>query len=198
MEKVIFIHGMQAPVSACFGLGVKASLDKLNIKYYEPIFTTHPDITFENWTATMDQYKSLIDDDTILVCHSLGTNFAIRYLAGNKLKCKALVAVAGGVPKEKKEVSDKIAYLSAFIPDADEFEYCKKNIGNRYNIFNEKDHIWTMEQLKRYTTMLDAKGLELNYGGHFGRSSGVKDLPEVTQIITQEFSNDKDIQNQKQ
>ena len=187
MKKVIFIHGMSSTITAVFGKGVKNSLDKLQIKNYEPVFELHPNISFQKWTNEMDKYRELFDDDTVFVCHSLGTNFIIRYLADNKIKCKGIISVAGGVVKSKSEVPNELAYLYEFAPNDQEFAFCKQNVPYKYNIFNKDDHVWSLEQMHRYTKKLGAKAIELPYGKHFGRSSGITDLPIVTQIIKQDI-----------
>ena len=187
MEKVILIHGMACYLDECFGKGVKASLDNAKIPYYEPQFEFHPNISYKKWCESMQDYRQYIDDDTIFVCHSLGTNFIIKYLAEQKLTCKAVIAVAGGVVSSKLEMPQKLAYLYEFCPTDKEFKYCQKAVPFRYNIFNKEDHIWTMQQLKRYADKLKAKPVELEYGGHFGRSSGVKDLPIISKIIAEDL-----------
>lgn len=183
MKKVFLLHGMSSRLDECFGLKLKQDLKNLGYVIYEPRFPLAPDITLANWTAEMDKLKAKISNDTIFVCHSLGTNFVIKYLAKNKLKAKALIAVAGGLLTEGSSVQPGFEYLEELVPTLQEMDYAANYIDNRYNIINRNDNIWKPAELSNYTSKLKAKSVELSYGGHFGRSSGVKEIPEIIEII---------------
>ncbi len=182
MQNIVIIHGMSCGLDECFGLGLKEKLhrvDKYNI--IEPKFAIHPNITLEKWIDEMDKFIDKLGKDSIFVCHSLGTLFVIKYMHLRKIKSKCLICVAGGYPD--RVVDPNTAYLEPFMPNSEDFEWVKSNCPIRYNIFNSKDHIWTQDMIKEYIRLLDAQPIELPYGGHFGRSSGVKDIPEIFEII---------------
>lgn len=180
---VFILHGMSSRLDECFGLKLKEDLNKINYKYYEPIFPLAPNITLANWTEEMDKYKDYISEQSIFVCHSLSTNFIVKYLAKNKLKCKALIAVAGGHLLEGAHAQKGFEYLEELVPTRKEMEYCVDNIEKRYNIFCYQDNIWTNAELDYYCQLLKVNKVELPYGSHFGRSSGVKEIPEIMEII---------------
>lgn len=183
MKKVFLMHGMSCGLDECFGLKLKEELKKLGYKIYEPKFPLAPNITIDNWTQEMDKFKQFIGKDDIFVCHSLSTNFILKYFARNNLQCKALIAVAGGLITGFGDVQKGFEYLWPLVPTVDEIEYCAKNIEKKFNVFNKDDHIWKQSEIARYTEVLGAKGIELEYGGHFGRSSGVKEIPELIEIV---------------
>lgn len=183
MQKIVLIHGMSAPLDDCFGKELKNRLQKAgNYQILEPIFAIHPDITLDKWFAEMDKIKPELTPDTIFVCHSLGTNFILKYLHKNQLLAKALVCVAGGV-SQSENVPENLAYLAPFIPNDTDFDWAVRHAQNRYNIFNADDYIWKLAEILEYNDRLKATAVELPYGSHFGRKSGVKDIPELFEII---------------
>ena len=144
MKKVFLLHGMSSRLDDCFGLKLKESLQSLGYKIYEPKFPLAPNITLKNWTEEMDKFKSMIGNDDIFICHSLSTNFIIKYFAKNKLKARALIAVAGGLLTEGSSVQPGFEYLEELVPNLQEMKYAVKNISNRFNIFNKNDNIWKL------------------------------------------------------
>lgn len=183
MKNVFLLHGMSSRLDQCFGLKLKEDLKKLEYNIFEPIFPLAPSLTFESWIQEMDKFKKFIGEDDIFVCHSLSTNFIIKYFAKNNLKCKALIAVAGGLITDISQVQKGFEYLWPFVPNKEEIKYCTENMKFRFNIFNKDDNIWKLEEIERYTTFVEANGIELEKGGHFGRSSGVKEIPEILSIV---------------
>lgn len=183
MKNAFLLHGMSCRLNECFGNKLKKDLLSLNFSIYEPSFPLAPNITLENWTQEMDKLKAFIDQNTIFICHSLSTNFIIKYLAKNKLKVKAIIAVAGGYLTKTSVVQSGYEYLLKLVPTLQEMEYVAKHVEYKYNIFNKNDNIWSYAELENYTSALNAQRVELDYGGHFGRSSQVKELPELIDIV---------------
>lgn len=79
----------------------------------------------------MDKIKTKINKNTAIICHSLSTDFIIKYLAKNKLYYKLLIAVAGG---HIKIPAADFKYLSDFIPTQDEYKHAVQFVIYRYNI----------------------------------------------------------------
>ncbi len=182
MQKIVIIHGMSAHLDECFGLKLKEELLKSgDYQIFEPSFPLHPNITLEGWTEKMDEILPHLDEDTIYVCHSLGTMFILKYLYKRKLSARALICVAGGFPSG--EIPKENHYLDPFTPNLDEFSYAINVCPVRYNIFNSADHIWTPRMIADYNSFLAVTPIELDYGGHFGRSSGIKSIPELSPLI---------------
>ena len=78
---------------------------------------------------------------------------------------------------------EDLKFLLPFIPTDFEIESFKKLNNNLYNIYSNNDHIYSLEQLERYTQKLNATPMFLPNKGHFGSSSGVKEIPEIIDII---------------
>lgn len=181
MKNAIILHGMSADLDVCFGIKLKEDLKKLGYQIYEPKFVLHPNITLKAWEGEMDKFKDAFNNDALLVCHSLGTMFILKYLTKNKLSCKLLITVAGGTVEDPEDC--KIPYLLPFLPQQDEFKWARNHCKNRYSIFNKDDDIWRAQDIAFYNKALKSIPVELPYGEHFGRKSGVKEIPEIIDIV---------------
>lgn len=181
MKNAIILHGMSADLDACFGMKLKEDLKGLGFSIFEPKFVLHPNITLEKWEEEMDKFKGAFNKDAVLICHSLGTMFILKYLKKNELKVKMLITVAGGTVLKKEDC--KIPYLLPFLPSESEFKWARENCEIKYSIFNRNDDIWRMQDIEAYNSRLGSTVVELPYGEHFGRKSGVKEIPEIIEIV---------------
>ena len=181
MKKAILIHGMSGSLDQSFGKKLKEELKKIDYKIIEPIFTTKKQITLSSWFKEMDNYIKDIKCADVIICHSLGTNFIVKYLTKNNIKTKLCIMVAGGVATEK--MGEDFDFLEPFVPSQDEFKEFNKLVDYCFNIYSNNDHIWKQENIHLYSKLSNATEIFLKDKGHFGKTSGVKDIPEIIQII---------------
>ena len=181
-KKAFILHGMSGSVDTSFGIKLKEDLKKLGFQIHQPTFTIGKDITLTSWFEEMDKIKNEIDNNSIFICHSLACLFIVKYCIANNIKNKLIISVAGGLCKEN-EVFESFKFLIPFIPTEEEIQLFN-TMGNKlYNIYSNNDHIYNVMQLERYTKELKAIPIFLQNKGHFGASSGVKEIPEIIEII---------------
>ena len=185
-KNAIILHGMSGSVDSSFGIKLKDDLNAMGYNIIQPRFTTGKDITLLSWNSEMDKIKSKIKDDTIFICHSLSCLFVIKYCITNNISNKLIISVAGGLCKES-EVFKGFEHLIPFIPNVEEFVTFKKLNNRVFNIYSDNDHIYNTIQLERYTEATCATPIFLPNKGHFGASSGVKEIPEIIEIISNQY-----------
>lgn len=185
MKKAFILHGMSGSVDSSFGVKLKEDLTRLGYKIFQPSFTTGKDITLNSWFDEMDKIKNQIEDDSIFICHSLACLFIVKYCNANKIANKLIITIAGGICEEN-EIADQLRFLMPFIPtNQDVNEFLKLN-NKIYNIYSDTDHIYKLSQLEKYNQKLQAVPVFLPNQGHFGKTSGVKEIPDIIDIITKE------------
>ena len=182
----ILLHGMSFYLEQGFGSGVIERAKKLGLNIIIPHFTLEKDITFDNWEKTALKYKQYFSD-SIVICHSLSTLFILKFFNKHNLKCRGLITVAGGYTNEI--VIPSYLYLKKFIPSIDDFEYVKNAINSRYSFYSNEDHIFSDKQLQDYISMLASKPVFLKNRGHFGLRTGIKDIPEIEEVLIEIISN---------
>ena len=178
----ILMHGMSSHLEQTFGEKVALRAKNAGFDVCFPHFPLKKDITLDGWYKVAEKYINLIDKDSVIICHSLSTLFILKFLRKYKLDCHTLIAVAGGYDSEIND--EKFLYLKDFMPSMLDFEYVKQHTGQRYAIYSNDDHIFSQKQLHNYIEMLQAQPIFIKDCGHFGMTSGVKDIPIITHLLS--------------
>jgi len=129
-----------------------------------PEMPTPYEAHYNEWVAVFEQFH--IDENTILIGHSLGGGFLIRWLSENSVKVGRVVLVAPWLDPNKelktgffdfsmdKNLADRTGDISAFISDDDDeeeltsTEILKENIsGLKVKEFTGKGH-FTFDDMK--------------------------------------------------
>lgn len=183
MKNFILIHGMSSHLDDSFGINIKNRIRNHGFEIIEPFFPLKHQISLESWIRELDKYKKYFTDKTCFLCHSLGCVFIIKYLYKRKLKAHTIISIAGADFDEKNPLGEKYPQLYDFKELEEEYEYVRKNVKNFYNIYSDNDNILSRESLISYTKKTGAIEIMLKEQGHFGRSSGVRDIPEIENIL---------------
>ncbi len=159
-------------------LWIKGKIEEGGIKCEVPQMPTpwHP--KYSEWKKVIEKLK--INEDTILIGHSAGGAFLVRYLDENKKKIYKLILVSPGkAGKESREtLSDLYGKKS--------HEQIKKYVKEQIIIFtSEEDHSYHIESAYDYGKEFNAKVIKLGKGfGHF-TTSGMKTekFPELLEEV---------------
>lgn len=90
MSKIILIHGAYGYPEENWLPWLKKELEKLGHSVSVPKFPTPENQTLDNWNAIMKDY--VLDEETIVVAHSLGVAFLLSLLEKHKIKAAFLVS----------------------------------------------------------------------------------------------------------
>ncbi len=191
MEQVILIHGLPdkeeildnifpSPSNAHWFPWIQKQLTKKDIlcqslempKSYNPIYSEHKRV--------LDQME--ISNETILVGHSCGGGFLLRYLSEHKeLKPKKVILVAPWLDLE--------GYLKKLNPLSDYFDFeIDKTITNRTDLYcmystdDAKDILNSVEMIRK--ELPDIKMSVFTNKKHFTeRHLKSKEFPELLELI---------------
>lgn len=181
MTNVFLIHGYNG-IPQIFEW-LKEELTKLNYNIIMPKFPPRELINYEDWKEILDKYKTSIKKDSLIICHSIGNEFIIKYLTENKLPIDLYISLAGFA--EYFETPNEIlnVALKKMIVKEDEIHNFIKLCNNKYSIYSNNDHIVPLEVLKRYSELINSKPMMIENIGHMGKKSGLKEIPQVIEII---------------
>lgn len=181
MTQVIVVHGYTASPEENWypWIQQKAKEEKVSLKVLRLDPSTKPRL--ETWQRQMQQQIEGLDENSIVIAHSLGTVAALHYLSEKlqQQKIKQLVLVAG--------FNGRLGRLEEVYPFIDaariDFDLLKQQIEERVVIYSEGDDRvapkFSLEQAKS----LDAKVIQAEHFGHFIDSQGCTELPEVWQVM---------------
>ena len=130
-----------------------------------------------------DEYrdKGILNSDSIIISHSLGTQFIVKYLANNNINIDTYISVAGFINFEGREDLERI--LGPFAPTDEEFNKCIDLIANRYSVYSDNDELNGIEKLEGYADKLSAEKILVEGAGHFNPKSEVTKIEEINNII---------------
>lgn len=184
MKTAFILHGFNGDTIYTFGPALKEFLQQKGYKVIMPKFPIRANATFNGWSSILDNYKKYFNDSTIVVAHSIGNPFFIRYLHNNTLNAKLYISVAGFCDLFK--VKDRDDLNSAFIDFAvssDNIEYLKKTIPNRFSLYSNNDHVIPFDILKSFINKIDSKPIFIKGVGHMGNRDNISRLPQIEDII---------------
>ena len=183
-NNLFIIHGYNGDTKETFGPYIENEMAKLNVETYFPNFPIRENVSYESWAKVMDMYleKGLINENTIIIAHSLGTNFVPKYLADNNIKIFLYISMAGFL-KDNSGREDIEAAVSKVRPSEEQIQTAIKLMKNRYAVYSNNDHLNPKEELEKYAEKFMAEKVFIPNVGHMGRKSGVKEIPEIIEII---------------
>lgn len=137
----------------------------------------------EAWERTLAEHVGEVDEDTILVTHSLGTITALRWLASRPTpwRLRGLVAVSGfqGAIEAVPDLDD---YLAELLDEA-ELARVAGAVDDVVSIFSDDDSIVPPAASRALAEHLGARTREVTGGGHFLADEGFTELAEVLQAV---------------
>lgn len=184
MKNAFIIHGFNGDTTNTFGPWLKQELEKRNYNVFMPHFPIRSEATFVGWEKVLNEYKSYITQDSIIVAHSIGNPFIIKYLAKNNLKIKLYISVAGFC--DLFQVPDRPDLNNAFElfkVSNEEIEKVKLLTDKRYSLYSDNDHVIPFDILKSFIHKLNSNEVFIPGVGHMGNRDNISSLPEIIEIL---------------
>jgi len=184
MKNAFIIHGFNGDTTYTFGPYVKEELEERGYNVIMPNFPIRNDATYLGWRSILEEYLNLFNEDTIVICHSIGNPFFIKFLTEHKLKVKLYISVAGFckffmVP-DREDINK--AFVDFMVSKAD-INYCKSNIKFKYSLYSDNDHIIPFDILENFINQLDSTPVFISGVGHMGNRDNTQKLPQIIDII---------------
>lgn len=184
MKTAFIIHGFNGDTSHTFGPSLKCFLEKKGYNVIMPNFPIRSEASYLKWANIFNDFKNYLDSESIVIAHSIGNPFFIKYLCENKLKVNTYISVAGFCDLFK--VPDREDLNNAFIDFAvnnAEIEYCKDSIPNKFSLYSDNDHVIPFDILESFINKIKSSPVFIKGVGHMGNRNNITRLPEIEKII---------------
>lgn len=184
MKYAFIIHGFNGDTVYTFGPSLKKYLEENGYTVFMPNFPIRSEATYQKWSSILDNYKKYFNSETIVVAHSIGNPFFIKYLSSNKLSIKLYVSVAGFCDLFK--VPNREDLNAAFIDFAvkeTEINYAKENIIHRFSLYSDNDHVIPFDILQSFINKINSTPVFIKGVGHMGNRDNISRLPQIEEII---------------
>ncbi len=181
MKTALLIHGYNGTPKIFQYFQNK--LEKMNYQVVMPSLPTQQSISFDRWESELRKLK-IPANISILIAHSVGNEFMIRYCAKHNTEVELYVGLAGFVESfthdNRDDLNKVIAKMQCSEQDINKF---KELAAIRYAIYSNNDHIVPYDILQNFPKKILAKSVMIPNIGHMGKKSGLEKLPNVIDII---------------
>jgi len=157
---------------------IKKQLEEKEIEVFIPLMLTPWNPKYEEWKDIFD--RLLVNEDSILIGHSCGGAFLVRWLGETKREIKRLILVSPG-----KAGRESTKTLSNLYGDKT-YEHIRNYVKDEIIIFTAEDDLkYHINNAYEYEKELPAKVIHLGKGyGHFTLGDmGTKKFPELLNKI---------------
>lgn len=185
MKYAFILHGFNGDTTYTFGPSLKDFFENNGYTTLMPNFPIREAASFKKWSNILDDYKNYFNSDTVVVAHSIGNPFFIKYFCDNKLNAKLYVSVAGFCDLFKVPNRDDLtnAFIDFAVND-NHINYCKQHIQYRYSLYSNNDHVIPFDILQSFVAKIDSIPVFIKGVGHMGNKNNITRLPEIEDIVS--------------
>lgn len=180
-SNIFVLHSLNGDTINTWGKEVESEFAGKGIKVFLPEFPIRENSSFKEFDKILSSYikSGLLNSNSIIVCHSIGNPYFIRFAKKHNILPKAYIAVApDAVYKYPIKRTD---YIKDVVPKAylkpDELEYAK-NIKTKICFYSDEDD-GNGEKFSRFITDTNAKPIYLKGYNHFDGYHRIYKIPEL-------------------
>lgn len=170
MKNAFIIHGSYGNSQENWFPWLKLELEKLGYNVYAPNFPTPKNQNLENWLKIFEAYKKHLNENSIMISHSLGVAFILNILENIDFKIKASFFVSGFIEPLNNPEFDEIN--KTFVDKNFNFEKIKNNCKKFFIYHSDNDPYVSLKKAENIAKNLNEKIILVSNAGHFNLQSG--------------------------
>lgn len=180
MPTAIIIHGAYGTPREHWIPWMRAQLEQSGYAVHVPQFPTPEDQSLENWLAVFAEYEQYLDNDSIMIAHSIGVAFTLNVLERLNKPIKAAYLVAGFVGPLGLELDT----INKTIADKEfDWEKIKANCKHFAVISSDDDPYVPLKKGQELAHRLGVDVTLIQNAGHFNARAGYTQFPELLELI---------------
>lgn len=187
--KFLIIHGTEGYPEENWFPWLKKNLEKLGHEIIVPQFPSPPGEwpIMSEWLDVWKKYENEIDDNTVIISHSLGGLFFLRLLEKMKkpIRTAIFVSASTGV-KPLKYYDGDLAFSGNFDFDWDKI---KSNAQKFIAFHSDNDPIVPISNGENLAKHLGIDLTVIPNSGHFNAAAGYTEFPKLLEKIKEEILN---------
>lgn len=170
MTNLFIIHGAYGNPEENWFPWLKSELEKLDCRVFVPEFPTPENQSLENWLEVFDNYKQELNENSIVVGHSLGPAFLLNILEELDKPIKAAFFVSGFLDLLGNPDFDNIN--KSFIEKSFDWQKIKQNCPKFFVFHSDNDPYVPIEQAEKLAKNLGVDVILVKNAGHFNEKAG--------------------------
>lgn len=185
-SNIFVLHSLNGDTLKTWGIDIKENFGAKEIDVFLPEFPIRAESTYAEFKKRLSAYleNGKLNENSIVICHSIGNPYFIRFCYENNYIPKNYVAVAPRCIYESK--MDRTDYIvdvaKQALPKPEYLEYIKENLKDTYCLHSD-EAIGNLDEFSRFIEDTNAIDVYLEYYDHFDGYHRIYKIPELNDII---------------
>ncbi len=187
MTNIIIIHGSYGHPGENWFPWLKKELEALGHRVFVPKFPTPKNQSLKNWLLIFRKYEKYLDEESIVVGHSIGPAFLLSVIEAHKVKTAFFVAGFIGKFTGKWANPSFNKINRTFAEKVFDWKKIKKNCNKFYLFYSDNDPYVPPEKAFELGKHLDVKPILMKNAGHFNERAGYIEFKFLLDKIKKEL-----------
>ena len=186
MKNIFILHSLNADTVEMWGKDVKKVFEEKEIDVIMPEFPIREESKYEKFRDILEYYfeSGKLNNNSIVVAHSIGNAYFIRFCQEKNLIPKAYIAIAPGAiydyPTNRTDYIVEVKKQALVKKEA--LEYVKNMNCDKYCLYSDEDDN-NKEKFTRFIEDTKSKGIYLKGYSHFDGRHNIEKVPELIELI---------------
>lgn len=178
--KAFIIHGSFGHPGENWFLWLKKELEEVDFEVFIPKFPTPEGQNLNNWLEVFREYEDKLDDNTIMIGHSLGPAFILNILERTDKQLLACFFVSGFLGLLGGDFDE---INKTFCDKEFDWEKIKHNCKKFFVFHSDNDPYVPLKKAKELAEKLNGELDVIKDGGHFNEAAGYREFPLLLRKI---------------
>lgn len=185
-SNIFVLHSLNGDTLKMWGQDVKETFGQKEIDVIMPEFPIRADSKYEKFDEILSFYleNKQLNEKSIVIAHSIGNAYFIRFCKEHNYQPKAYVAVAPGAiyeyPSSRTDYIVEVKKQSYLKEDS--LNYVKEMKSIKYCLYSDEDDN-NLEKFTRFLNDTKSEGIYLKYYNHFDGYHRIYKIPELNDLI---------------
>ena len=168
------IHGVYANPESNWFSWLKKALEQGGYEVIVPKMPTPVGQTLDAWLRVFLEVENKINEETVLIGHSLGAAFILSWLEQTQKKVKAAYLVAGFFQLLNSPYDE---INKTFVEKQFNWEKIKSNCGKFFVIASDNDQYISLDISRQLSENVNGLLEIVHDGGHLNKEAGYEEFP---------------------
>ena len=185
-SNIFVLHSLNGDTLKMWGQDVKETFGQKEIDVIMPEFPIRADSKYEKFDEILSFYleNKQLNEKSIVIAHSIGNAYFIRFCKEHNYQPKAYVAVAPGAiyeyPSSRTDYIIEVKKQSYLKEDS--LNYVKEMKSIKYCLYSDEDDN-NLEKFTRFLNDINSEGIYVKYYNHFDGYHRIYKIPELNDLI---------------
>lgn len=185
-SNIFILHSLNGDTLEMWGTDVKEKFVEKGIDVFMPQFPIRADSRYEKFKDILKQFldNGSLNNNSIVIAHSIGNAYFIRFCEELKFIPKTYIAVApGAIYEYPSSRTDYIVEVKkqAYLKEQT-LNYMKELDIEKYCLYSDEDDN-NKEKFTRFIEDTNSKPMYLKYYNHFDGYHRIYKIPELNELI---------------